>query len=198
MHVWYWPTTLPPPPLYSYVSPVASRVRRFRLKFFSVLGEMVFAYIFPEQKRKWAANPSALQQKSHLCIYRKGIARPQSQFPHSYVCEQKIGNNKNIWGNSEHIENFFLFSFNSQKFSFSQQIRTIVHAYRGISWLSIVVVSKARVRASILTCGPGKLQHASLPSSWRWWEWVPLHVQNISVNLCKFCSQKFSKKQYTF
>ncbi len=25
----------------------------------------------------------ALQQKSHLCIYRNGIARPQSQFPHS-------------------------------------------------------------------------------------------------------------------
>ncbi len=28
--------------------------------------------------------PAALQQKSHLCIPRKGIARPQSQFSHSY------------------------------------------------------------------------------------------------------------------
>jgi hypothetical protein len=27
-------------------------------------------------------------QKSHLCIPRKGIARPQSQFPHSCVCER--------------------------------------------------------------------------------------------------------------
>ena len=27
-----------------------------------------------------------LQQKSHLCIPRKEIARPQSQFPHSCVC----------------------------------------------------------------------------------------------------------------
>jgi hypothetical protein len=31
-----------------------------------------------------------LQRKSHLCIPRKGIARPQSQFPHSCVCEQFI------------------------------------------------------------------------------------------------------------
>ncbi len=30
----------------------------------------------------------ALQRKSHLCIPRKGIARPQSQFPHSCVCER--------------------------------------------------------------------------------------------------------------
>jgi hypothetical protein len=59
-----------------------------------------------------------------------------------------------------------------------------VNAYRGISWLSIAVVGKARVGASILTCGPGKLQHAFLPTSgWRRWERVTLHVQNISVNL---------------
>ncbi len=29
----------------------------------------------------------ALQWKSHLCIPFLGIARPQSQFPHSFVCE---------------------------------------------------------------------------------------------------------------
>ncbi len=29
-----------------------------------------------------------MQRKSHLCILRKWIARPQSQFPHSCVCEQ--------------------------------------------------------------------------------------------------------------
>jgi hypothetical protein len=32
----------------------------------------------------------ALQRKSHLCISRKGIARPKSQFPHSCVCERFI------------------------------------------------------------------------------------------------------------
>ena len=33
---------------------------------------------------------STLQRKSHLCIPRKGIVQPQSQFPHSCVCEQFI------------------------------------------------------------------------------------------------------------
>ncbi len=31
-----------------------------------------------------------LERKSHLCIPFLGIARPQSQFPHSYVCERFI------------------------------------------------------------------------------------------------------------
>ncbi len=31
-----------------------------------------------------------LQRKSHLCTSRKGIARPQTQFPHSCVCERYI------------------------------------------------------------------------------------------------------------
>jgi hypothetical protein len=31
-----------------------------------------------------------LQRKSHLCIPRKGLARPPSQFPHSCVCERFI------------------------------------------------------------------------------------------------------------
>jgi hypothetical protein len=31
-----------------------------------------------------------LQRKSHLCIPRKGIVRPQSQFPHSCVSERFI------------------------------------------------------------------------------------------------------------
>jgi hypothetical protein len=31
-----------------------------------------------------------LQQESHLCIPRKGIAGPQSQFPHSCVCQRFI------------------------------------------------------------------------------------------------------------
>ncbi len=33
---------------------------------------------------------SALQGKSHLCIPILGIVRPQSQFPHSCVCERFI------------------------------------------------------------------------------------------------------------
>jgi hypothetical protein len=33
---------------------------------------------------------NALQRKSHLCIPFLGIARPQSQFPHSCVCERFI------------------------------------------------------------------------------------------------------------
>ncbi len=32
--------------------------------------------------------PTAMQRKSHLCIPFLGIARPQSQSPHSFVCEQ--------------------------------------------------------------------------------------------------------------
>ncbi len=32
----------------------------------------------------------ALQRKSYLCFLFLGIARPQSQFPHSYVCERFI------------------------------------------------------------------------------------------------------------
>ncbi len=32
---------------------------------------------------------AALQRKPHLCIPVLGIARPQSQFPHSFVCERK-------------------------------------------------------------------------------------------------------------
>ncbi len=32
---------------------------------------------------------AALQRKSHLCIPFLGIARPQSQFTHSCVCERK-------------------------------------------------------------------------------------------------------------
>ncbi len=36
---------------------------------------------FPERMNE-------LQRKSHLCFPRKGIARPQSQFPHSCVCER--------------------------------------------------------------------------------------------------------------
>ncbi len=32
----------------------------------------------------------ALQRNFELCIPRKGIARPESQFPHSCVCERSI------------------------------------------------------------------------------------------------------------
>jgi hypothetical protein len=38
-------------------------------------------------KRLYRLN-STLQQKSHLCFPRKGIVHPQSQLPHSRVCEQ--------------------------------------------------------------------------------------------------------------
>ncbi len=33
---------------------------------------------------------SALQRNLDLCVLRKGTARPQSQFPHSCVCERSI------------------------------------------------------------------------------------------------------------
>jgi hypothetical protein len=33
---------------------------------------------------------SALQEKFHLCIHFLGLAKPQSQFPHSCVCEPFI------------------------------------------------------------------------------------------------------------
>ncbi len=33
---------------------------------------------------------STLQRKSHFCISFLGIARPQSKFPHSFVCERFI------------------------------------------------------------------------------------------------------------
>jgi hypothetical protein len=33
---------------------------------------------------------AALQRNLNLCIPRKGIARPQSQFPHSCVCERSV------------------------------------------------------------------------------------------------------------
>jgi hypothetical protein len=35
-------------------------------------------------------SPGCTATKSHLCIPRKGIARPQSQFPYSCVCERYI------------------------------------------------------------------------------------------------------------
>jgi hypothetical protein len=35
-------------------------------------------------------SPNALQRKSYLSIFFLGIARPQSQFPHSCVCERFI------------------------------------------------------------------------------------------------------------
>ncbi len=34
---------------------------------------------------------NSLQRKSHLCVHRKGIARPESQFPHSCVYIPTIG-----------------------------------------------------------------------------------------------------------
>jgi hypothetical protein len=37
-----------------------------------------------------AIHLSTLQRKSHLCTPRKWIARPQSRFPHSCVCERLI------------------------------------------------------------------------------------------------------------
>ncbi len=47
---------------------------------------------FVNQRRSimWRWKYHALQRKSHLCILRKGIARPQSQFPHSSICERFI------------------------------------------------------------------------------------------------------------
>jgi hypothetical protein len=38
----------------------------------------------------WSDGILTLQGKSHLCIPFLGIARPWSQFPHSYVCERFI------------------------------------------------------------------------------------------------------------
>ncbi len=38
----------------------------------------------------FSVKDSTLQRKSHLCISFMGIARPQSKFPHSCVCERFI------------------------------------------------------------------------------------------------------------
>ncbi len=46
--------------------------------------------IYELQKYSMSSVWPALQRKSHLCIPRKGIAPPQSQFPHSCVCERFI------------------------------------------------------------------------------------------------------------
>ena len=43
-----------------------------------------------ELKREVSKVSKALQGKSHLCISFLGIAWPQSQFPHSCVCERFI------------------------------------------------------------------------------------------------------------
>jgi hypothetical protein len=46
-----------------------------------------------QENQAWLAHGSrsaSLQRKSHFCIPFLGIARPQSQFPHSYVCERFI------------------------------------------------------------------------------------------------------------
>jgi hypothetical protein len=48
---------------------------------------MLSAGILP----RWAtASIGTLQRKSHLCIFRKGVAQPQSQFPQSCVSERFI------------------------------------------------------------------------------------------------------------
>ncbi len=39
----------------------------------------------------------ALQRKSHLCILRKGIARPQSHLPHSCVCERLYSQDRSTY-----------------------------------------------------------------------------------------------------
>ncbi len=66
-------------------------VRYFRWHFavFGVLGE--YANIGHQLLTTRKVNFSTtLKRKSHLCIPRKGIVRPQSQFSHSCVCEQFI------------------------------------------------------------------------------------------------------------
>ncbi len=42
----------------------------------------------PVMGATWKYKSWTLQRISHLCIPRKGIARPQSQFQHSCVCER--------------------------------------------------------------------------------------------------------------
>ena len=51
---------------------------------------MLPSYWLQEKTRRNATVKAALQRKSHLWIPGKGIARPQSQFPHSCVCERDL------------------------------------------------------------------------------------------------------------
>ncbi len=41
-----------------------------------------------KSQKRTKEHTTTLQRKSHLCVPRKEIARPQSQFPHSCVCER--------------------------------------------------------------------------------------------------------------
>ncbi len=43
-----------------------------------------------KDKKMYAQCYRYTKRKSHLCIPRKGIVRPQSQFPHTCVCERFI------------------------------------------------------------------------------------------------------------
>jgi hypothetical protein len=46
-----------------------------------------FLELLPKLLQHSSTEVSALQRKSYFCIPFLGIARPQSQFPHSWVCE---------------------------------------------------------------------------------------------------------------
>jgi hypothetical protein len=47
-------------------------------------------YAIPPHRLFSSGSVYAMQRNFDLCIPRKGIARPQSPFPHSFVCERSI------------------------------------------------------------------------------------------------------------
>jgi hypothetical protein len=53
-------------------------------------GPMLLNDTVPFSSRLQSSLQLTLQRKSHLCVPFLGIARPQSQFPHSCVCERFI------------------------------------------------------------------------------------------------------------
>jgi hypothetical protein len=89
----------PPFELRRPLHPLPARLARY---------SYLFSFISPLFPSLWVQRPKqklivregnpnyqclcALQRKSHLCITFLGIARPQSQFPHSCVCERFISN----------------------------------------------------------------------------------------------------------
>jgi hypothetical protein len=65
---------------------LCARLAVQRWPFSPNVNNMFSGYVLPPEQR--AFTMTTLQRKSHLCIPFLGIARLQSQFPHSCVCER--------------------------------------------------------------------------------------------------------------
>jgi len=84
-----WSSPWRSPPGWSPTRPPWPTVRTRSAQVFS----LCHSWILLKPKFSNLLNSSTLhtlQRKSHLFIPKKGIARPQSQFPHSCICERFI------------------------------------------------------------------------------------------------------------